>query len=114
MSFFFVATKSFLTVLTEAFTLLIFRQCRKRLKEYFFLILIVNMITQPILWYLNVNFELNLIFSELVIIVTEFLIIYSLTIKRVRLQTILGLSLLANLTSFIMGGIIYSFTAFVL
>jgi len=72
-----------------------------------FLIVMVNIITHPSLWYLNSHFNISIINLEIGVIISEVIILAYLLKQKVKLRSLLVYSLSANLISWLVGAVLY-------
>ena len=102
-----------LTLILELLVAFVLLSVRKEPRNVMTGVLVANIISLPIVWlvfpYLPLHFLLVILFSEIFAVLFEGYFIYLFTKKTLALVMSMILSLLMNLCSFIIGGIIFIF-----
>lgn len=84
-----------------------FIQIRKNISISLLSLFIANIITHPILWYIDSHININIFILELGVFVTESLILIIFLRKLLKIKSILKLTLFSNWISWWFGAIIY-------
>ncbi len=100
-------TSFLITLILELIVIGFYKSIRGSFGKVSLLVLIVNIITHPLLWYLDTNFELNLIILEFGVALIEFIILSMFLSKRINIVSILSFVISANILSWFFGGIIF-------
>jgi hypothetical protein len=84
--------------------LLIYRIHKLKISKYKFILilLLINLITHPMLWYFYSHFPLNILFLELCVVIIE-LALLSLILKLTLTKSLI-ISAMLNFSSFVVGG----------
>ncbi|MFC1726894.1 hypothetical protein ACFL0Y_00005 [Patescibacteria group bacterium] len=105
-----------ITLLVELLVGLIFMFIKKYPKKLLFWILMVNLITLPLLYFISPLVTevktLTIILIEVAVVIMEWLILYTVNKSYLPLRMSLLLSFLMNLGSFLAGAVFYSYFAY--
>ena len=71
------------------------------------LVLIANIITHPLLWYLDTNYESNIAILEIGVVLFEFIVLTLTLSKKIKISSILAYVITSNTISWIFGGIVF-------
>lgn len=96
-----------ITLLLELIAIVFFKTMRGKFWKVTVRVLLANIVTHPLLWYLDTNFELNLAILELGVILIEFILLTLALSKGIKISSILAYVVTANILSWIFGGIVF-------
>jgi len=96
-----------LTIFLELLIMLSFKAFKSNKKNVFFAVFIVNLITHPILWYIDTNYEVSIIMLEFFVTLIETLLISFYFKSKIEPITSSTAVILANLFSWLIGGVIF-------
>jgi len=98
----------FITIILELIlALILLRNIRISKMKLILLIIIVNLITHPSLWFLNSHFNISIINLEIGVIISEVIILAYCLKGKVKLRSLIVFSLIANLISWLIGTVLY-------
>jgi hypothetical protein len=89
------------------FAIIFFKQIRRNISISLIAIIVANSISHPVLWYIDSHININIFILELGVFFIESLILILFLRNRLKLKSILKLTLFANWISWWIGAIIY-------
>lgn len=93
-----------ITLLLEFIAIFFFKSFRRSFWRAALFVLIANIVTHPLLWYLDTNYELNLAILEFSVMLIEFIILIIAFRNRLKWDVLLVYVLIANMLSWWLGG----------